>query len=205
MLTCRFAHRVERPLEQNSNRQETSMTLLRRTFVVPLAATVVAVAVLAAAHAGRAAPPGFTSFETPHDFQTLVERAEAAVKANAMFVVTRASASKGAASRGLTIPGNMVLGVYRNDFAVRMLEASIPAGIEAPMLEASIPAGIEAPIRFYVTENADGLASLSYRVPSAVFAPYEDGGAVLAALAGELDRIFAAIAAQASGTETISP
>jgi uncharacterized protein (DUF302 family) len=95
-----------------------------------------------------------------------------------MFVVTRASASKGAASRGLTIPGNMVLGVYRNDFAVRMLEASIPAGIEAP-------------IRFYVTENADGLASLSYRVPSAVFAPYEDGGAVLAALAGELDRIFA--------------
>jgi uncharacterized protein (DUF302 family) len=109
-----------------------------------------------------------------------------------MFVVTRASASKGAASRGLTIPGNMVLGVYRNDFAVRMLEASIPAGIEAP-------------IRFYVTENADGLASLSYRVPSAVFAPYEDGGAVLAALAGELDRIFAAIAAQASGTETISP
>jgi uncharacterized protein (DUF302 family) len=165
------------------------MTLLRRSFVVLLAATVVAVAVLSATNAGGAAPPGFTSFETPHDFQTLVERAEAAVKANAMFVVTRASASKGAASRGLTIPGNMVLGVYRNDFAVRML----------------IPAGIEAPIRFYVTENADGLASLSYRVPSAVFAPYEDGGAVLAALAGELDRIFAAIAAQASGTETISP
>lgn len=168
------------------------MILLRRTFVAPLAATVVAVAVLAAAHAGRAAPPGFTSFETPHDFQTLVERVEAAVKANAMFVVTRASASKGAAGRGLAIPGNMVLGVYRNDFAVRMLEASIPAGIEAP-------------VRFYVTENADGSAGLSYRAPSAVFAPYEDGGVALAALAGELDRIFAAIAAQASGTETISP
>jgi uncharacterized protein (DUF302 family) len=102
-----------------------------------------------------------------------------------MFVVTRASASKGAAGRGITIPGNMVLGVYRNDFAVRMLEASVPAGIEAP-------------IRFYVTENSDGTASLGYRTPSAVFAPYEDGGASLAALAGELDAIFAAIAADAA-------
>ena len=86
----------------------------------------------------------------------------------------------------------MVLGVYRNDFAVRMLEASIPAGIEAP-------------IRFYVTENADGTASLTYRTPSALFAPYQDGGEALAALAGELDGIFAAIAGQASGTEPIAP
>jgi uncharacterized protein (DUF302 family) len=123
---------------------------------------------------------------------------EAAVKANGMFVVTRASASKGAAGRGLTIPGNMVLGVYRNDFAVRMLEVSLAAGIEAP-------------IRFYVTENADGSASLAYRAPSAVFAPYEEGGKALAALAGELDEIFAAIAAEAAeaaeagGTEPVSP
>ncbi|MDX1575770.1 MAG: DUF302 domain-containing protein [Kiloniellales bacterium] len=164
------------------------MILLRRTLAALLAATVL----VAAAHAIRAAPPGFTSFATSHDFQTLVERVKAAVEANGMFVVTRASASKGAASRGLAIPGNMVLGVYRNDFAVRMLEASVPAGIEAP-------------IRFYVTENADGTASLSYRAPSAVFAPYEDGGEALVALAGELDRIFAAIAAQAAGTDPISP
>ena len=161
------------------------MPHFRRTFVVLLAG----VALLATAQAIRAAPPGFTSFETPHDFQTLVQRVEAAVKANGLFVVTRASASKGAASRGLTIPGNMVLGVYRSDFAVRMLEASVPAGIEAP-------------IRFYVTENADGSASLAYRTPSAVFAPYEDGGE---ALAGELDEIFAAIAATAAGTAPISP
>lgn len=41
-----------------------------------------------------------------------------------MFVVTRACASCGAAQRGITIPGNTVIGVFRNDFAVRMLEAS---------------------------------------------------------------------------------
>lgn len=164
------------------------MTSLRRT----LAGLLIAAAILAVAQIARAAPEGFTSVKTPHDFTTLVERVAAAVKANGLFVVTRASASKGAASRGLTIPGNMVLGVYRNDFAVRMLEASLAAGIEAP-------------IRFYVTENADGSANLAYRAPSAVFAPYEDGGEALAALAGELDGLFAAIAAEASGTAPVAP
>ncbi len=164
------------------------MTAFRRT----LSGLLVAAAILVMAQGARAAPEGFTSVETPHDFKTLVERVEMAVKAKGMFVVTRASASKGAASRGITIPGNMVLGVYRNDFAVRMLEASLAAGIEAP-------------IRFYVTENADGSANLAYRAPSAVFAPYEDSGQALAALAGELDEIFAAIAAEAGGTEPVSP
>jgi len=164
------------------------MTSLRRTLTTLLAAS----AILATAPDVRAAPDGVTSIETPHDFKTLVGRVEAAVKANGLFVVTRASASKGAASRGLAIPGNMVLGVYRNDLAVRMLEASVPAGIEAP-------------IRFYVTEDADGSASLAYRTPSAVFAPYEDGGEALAALAAELDELFAAVAAQAVGTAPVSP
>ena len=139
----------------------------------------------AALSPAHAAPEGWREFQTPHDFTTLVQRVEAAVKAHKMIVVTRASASKGAASRGVTIAGNMVLGVYRNDFAVRMLEASVPAGIEAP-------------IRFYVAETAEGTARLAYRTPSAVFAPYEDGGAPLAALAAELDEIFAAIAADAA-------
>ncbi len=164
------------------------MTSLRRTLTGLLAAA----AILATAQGAQAAPEGFTSVKTPHDFETLVERVAAAVKANGMFVVTRASASKGAAGRGLTIPGNMVLGVYRNDFAVRMLEVSLAAGIEAP-------------IRFYVTENADGSASLAHRAPSAVFAPYEDGGEALAALAGELDAIFAAIAAEAGGMAPVAP
>lgn len=174
------------------------MTVVPRFLFCSLAAlaalsvlTVLAVlAVPWAAPSARAAPEGVVSVTTPHDFETLVGRVEAAVKANGMHVVTRASASRGAASRGLSIPGNMVLGVYRNDFAVRMLEASVAAGIEAP-------------IRFYVTENQDGTASLAYRRPSAVFAPYADGGAALAALAGELDAIFAAIAEAASGTQAI--
>ncbi len=55
--------------------------------------------------------------------------------------------------------------------------------------------GVAAPLCFYVTENADGSTLLSYREPSAVFAPY--GVAQSDALAGELDAIFGEIAAQA--------
>ena len=82
--------------------------------------------------------------------------------------------------------GGTVLGVYRNDFAVRMLEASIPSGIEAPLI-------------FYLTANDDGTATLSYRTPSATFAPY--GSAALDAMAADLDTIFAAIAAAAVANE----
>ena len=132
------------------------------------------------------APPGWEVAKTRHAYADLIKRLNAAVKANKMGLVTRASATLGAkAALGKTIPGNMVIGIYHPRFAVRMLAASIPAGIEAP-------------IRFYITENADGTATLSYKKPTAVFAPYADGGEKLAAMARELDTIFAAIAKQAT-------
>ena len=143
-------------------------------------------AAFAAGAPARVPYGGVNVLATPHPFGVLVERLDAAVKANGMFVVTRASASAGAQRRGITIPGNIVVGVYRNDFAVHMLEASIPAGIEAPLV-------------FYITANDDGTATLSYRTPSATFAPY--GSAALDAMAAELDAIFAAIAAAATAQD----
>jgi uncharacterized protein (DUF302 family) len=128
--------------------------------------------------------PGTVLIKSPHSYKVLVQRLDAAVKNNKMGLVTRASATLGARNLGITIPGNMVVGVYHPRFAVRMLKASVPAGIEAP-------------IRFYITENADGTASLSWRSPSSVFAPYRS--ADLDAMARELDRIFARIAAEATG------
>jgi uncharacterized protein (DUF302 family) len=130
--------------------------------------------------------PGWSVTKTTHGYKALIERLNTAVKANKMGLVTRASATLGAKKvLKKTIPGNMVVGVYRPDFAVRMLAASVPAGIEAP-------------IRFYITENEDGTATLSYKTPSAVFAPYTDGGEKLKALAGELDALFAKIAREAA-------
>ncbi len=138
-----------------------------------------------ASAAGWEAPAGWSVTKTSHSYKGLIERLNKAVKANKMGLVTRASATLGAKSLGTTIPGNMVVGVYRPDFAIRMLEASVPAGIEAP-------------IRFYITENEDGTATLGYKTPSAVFAPYAEGGDKLKELAKELDALFAKIVREAA-------
>lgn len=140
--------------------------------------------VLAFASSAAAQPAELRSISTPHKIDALTERVERAVERHGLAVVAAASASRGAAARGVRIPGNAVIMVFRNDYAVRMLEASVPAGIEAPL-------------RLYLTENADGSATLTYRTPSAVFRPY--GAPELDRLAAELDVLFARIAADAAG------
>ena len=116
-------------------------------------------------------------------FDALVLRLEQAIKDSNMALVAQASASRGAAARGVNIPGNIVLMVFRNDYAVRMLEASVEAGIEAPL-------------RIYVTEQADGSTRVSYPLPSAVFRPYGDPR--IDAMAKELDPIFERIVRHAT-------
>ena len=141
---------------------------------------------LSLAAAGQAAgglPSGTVTVTTPHPFERLLQRLERSIEDHQMGLVAQASASRGAASRGVVIPGNAVVMVFRNDYAVRMLAASVPAGIEAPL-------------RIYVTEQPDGTASLTYRRPSAVFAPYSH--ADIDVLAQELDPILEAIVRQAA-------
>ena len=152
-----------------------------------LAGALLMLAVVAAPAGAENPTPyaGTNIIETSHSYADLVARLDAAVTANKMRLVTRASATGGAAKMlNKTIPGNVVVGVSQPDFAVRMLEASVAAGIEAPL-------------RFYITEDADGTATLTYREPSAVFAPYEVPA--LDAMARELDPIFAKIAKEATG------
>ena len=103
--------------------------------------------------------PGAKMIATSFTFGQLRNSLEAAIEKSGMYVVTSASAGAGAKRRGIDIPSNLVLGIYRNDFAVLMLKASVPSGIEALL-------------RFYVTGNADGTATLTYREPSAVFRAY---------------------------------
>ena len=130
------------------------------------------------------APADTRVLPTRHSFDQLLGRIERAVEKNGLGVVATASASRGAAARGVKIPGNAVVMVFRNDFAVRLLAASIPAGIEAPL-------------RLYVTENADRTATLSIRMPSAVFAPYRHPE--VERLARELDQAIDRIAKDAAG------
>lgn len=125
---------------------------------------------------------GWVVTPTDKPYAQLVDDVKAAVKANKMGVVTQAGPTGAAKNRGITIPGNRVIGVFNNRYAVRILGLSTAAMIEAP-------------IRLYVTENADGGASLSYKMPSTVFAPYlAEADADLGVAAGELDAIFLSIA-----------
>ena len=145
--------------------------------------------ILASAAAADSLAPrtGWEVRPTSHSYGDLVNRIRDAVKAKGMLVVTQASASAGAKGQGIVIPGNRIIGVYRNDYARRMLAASIAAGIEAP-------------VRYYVTENTDGTGTLSWKTPSLVFAPYmEEAGAALEELATELDTLFAGMAEDAIG------
>jgi len=135
------------------------------------------------AHADSPAPyPRTVTARSAFGFGETVSRLEQSVEKNKMGLVAKASASAGAAGRGVKIAGNAVLMVFRNDYAVRMLAASVSAGIEAPL-------------RLYVTENVDGKANVTYRAPSAVFVPY--GNAQLDAMARELDPVFDKIVREA--------
>jgi len=131
--------------------------------------------------------PGWAVIPTSLGYAALTKRVKKAAASQKLGVVSQASATVGARKvLNKTIPGNTVIGLYHPRFAV-------------PMLEASIAAGIEAPIRVYVTENADQTATLSYKIPSHVFAPYmAEGGDKLKALASELDAAFDALAREAT-------
>ena len=132
--------------------------------------------------------PGWVVIETEKSHADLLADLKTAVKDNKMGVVTQAGPTATAAKRGITIPENRVVGVFNNDYAVRILNLSTAAMIEAP-------------IRFYVTENADGTATLSYKRPSFVFLPYfEEAGRELAIMSAELDARFDIIAATAART-----
>ena len=149
------------------------------------AALALAIAAAEPALADNPAPYlGTITVPSEHGFDELLARLEKSIEANKMGLVAQASASRGAAARGVKIPGNAVPMVFRNDYAVRMLAASAPVGVEAPL-------------RLYITEGRDGKASITYRRPSAVFAPYQN--AELDKLARELDPVFEKIVRDAVG------
>lgn len=145
-------------------------------MIVRIVAAVVFTAALAVSPA--LAQDGRISAVSRAPFPKVAEALEKAVAEHKMALVCHANAQKGAAGRGVTIRGNQVLMVFRNDIAVRLLAADPQAGFEAP-------------IRIYVYENADGTATVSYVAPSAVFAPYKHPE--VKAVAAELDPIFKAI------------
>lgn len=154
----------------------------RREMALSLA--IAAQAMSGAAHAEAQTGAGYRIMRSRLAFSALEAAVLKAIAGAGMNAVTRASASDGATARGLTIAGDVVIGVFRNDFAVRMLAANVDAGIEAP-------------VRLHLVEEADGGSSIRYHLPSFVFGRYD--GEPIKALGRELDPIFAAIVAEAAG------
>lgn len=158
---------------------------MRRTFAGLLIAGFALSFVATTANAGTHKSlkrSGWITYETKIPFAELYPRLKTALKTSVLRQITTASASAGAKGRGITIPGNRVVGVYNNFFAVRMLEASVAAGMEAPL-------------RFYLTERSNGGSNLTYAIPTETFRPYfEEGGKELKAMARELDGLMDEVA-----------
>lgn len=115
-------------------------------------------------------------------YQALVDSAKAAADESDLGIVTEAGPTRAAANHGVEIPGNRVIGLFNNDYVVKILHASTAAMIEAP-------------IRLYVTEAPDGTATLSYKRPTYVYEPYiEEGGDALANAAEALEADFESVA-----------
>jgi hypothetical protein len=76
------------------------------------------------------------------------------------------------------------------------LDGAVKANKMGLVSRASATLGAKAMLEKTIPGNM--VVGLSYKTPSAVFAPYADGGAALRELAAELDTLFAKIAKEAA-------
>ena len=114
------------------------------------------------------------TFTVNLDVDNTVAKLSEAIQAVPMGLVAHINGQANAAKRGLTVPADQILEVFRPDFAIRVWQADKRAGIDIPL-------------RIHVYE-AEGKTYVAMRSPVDVFAPY--GNAGLDKLAIELTAIF---------------
>lgn len=98
----------------------------------------------------------------------------AAIAAYPMGLVAHANGQANCAKKGITVPADQMLEVFRPDYAVKVWAAEKTAGIDIPL-------------RIHLYE-ADGRTWVAYRPASEVFKLYANPA--LDVLGGELDAIF---------------
>jgi len=103
-----------------------------------------------------------------------VDKLIAAVNAYPMGLVAHANGQANCAKKGMTVPADQILEVFRPDYAIKVWTAEKAAGIDIPL-------------RIHLYE-ADGRTWVAHRPASDVFKPYANPA--LDALGGELDAIF---------------
>jgi uncharacterized protein (DUF302 family) len=102
------------------------------------------------------------------------EKLIAAIAAYPMGLVAHANGQANCAKKGISVPADQVLEVFRPDYAVKVWAADKAAGIDIPL-------------RIHLYE-ADGRTWVAYRPAAEVFKSYVNPQ--LDVLGGELDTIF---------------
>jgi uncharacterized protein (DUF302 family) len=102
------------------------------------------------------------------------EKLIAAIAAYPMGLVAHANGQANCAKKGIRVPADQVLEVFRPDYAVKVWAADKAAGIDIPL-------------RIHLYE-ADGVTWVAHRPASETFGPYAN--APLDAIAVELDLVF---------------
>jgi uncharacterized protein (DUF302 family) len=102
------------------------------------------------------------------------EKLIAAIAAYPMGLVAHANGQANCAKKGIDVPADQVLEVFRPDYAVKVWAADKAAGIDIPL-------------RIHLYE-ADGRTWVAHRPATDVFRPYVNPQ--LDVLGGELDMIF---------------
>ena len=105
-----------------------------------------------------------------------------------MGLVAHINGQANAAKRGVIVPADQILEVFRPDFAVRVWQADKTAGIDIPL-------------RIHVYEQG-GKTHVAYRTPTEVFARYEN--AQLNEIAAELETIFKKIISELDSYKEVS-
>lgn len=118
-------------------------------------------------------------FNVSLDADAAAAKLSEAVQAVPMGLVAHINGQANAAKRGLTVPADQILEVFRPDFAIRVWQADKTAGIDIPLR-----------IHLY---QADGKTVVAFRTAREVFAPYANPA--LDAIAAEVDPIFLGILA----------
>ena len=119
------------------------------------------------------------SFTVNIDADTAAAKLTEAAQAVPMGVLAHLNGQANCAKKGIAVPADQVLEIFRPDFAIRVWQAHKPAGIDIPLR-----------IHLY---DAGGKTVVNYRTAAEVFAPY--ASAALDSIAGDIDPIFVRILA----------
>lgn len=113
------------------------------------------------------------SYHAP--FDEVVAALISGIEESGMLLVADIDVRKNAAKRGMSLTGNRILEVFRPDYAARVWEMEIEAGVDIP-------------IRIHVHEDGAGAVTARYRSPLEVLSGH--GNDELTLFAAELEPVF---------------